>query len=115
MLEIRAAQLKALRDHAERDFRRRLRNHLRATIPDDEMTPAEIDLNIETGINQARDCRLTREVDVARFVGAVCAYLGGFPPEGLPKPALPLLYAYGASPEERLDHFVSWCESQDGR
>jgi uncharacterized membrane protein len=115
MLEIRKAQFQAFHKHAEKDFRRRLHLKLRREISLETMGDEEMDAHIEAGITQARDCRLTREIDVARFVEAVCTRLGGFPANGLPKPALPILYAYGISPQEKVDRFISWCYSQNGR
>lgn len=115
MLEIRHAQFQAFCEHAEKDFRRKLRVQLRQVIAEEDMSDAVIDDNIDSGIRHARDCRITREIDVARFVEAVCTRLGGFPPEGLPKPALPILYAYGVSAGRRIVNFVSWCDSRHGR
>jgi hypothetical protein len=109
MLEIRQAQLQAFRDHAERDFRRRLYRRLRHIIPLEMMSDKDIESQIEAGVSQAQDCRMTREIDVARFVEAVFVHLGGFAAKGLPKSALPILYAYGVSPERRIDDFISWC------
>jgi hypothetical protein len=114
MLQIRAAQMQALREHAEKDFRRRLRARLLTSIPQERMNDDQIEANLEAGLRLAHDCRLTREIDIARFVEAVCVRLGGFPPKGVPRPALPILYAYGVSAERRVDRFISWCDSQHG-
>lgn len=114
MLEIRKAQFQAFQQHAKKDFRRRLHRRLRREISLENMSDEEIDAQIAAGICQAHDCRITREIDVARFVEAVCVRLGGFPPNGLPKPALPILYAYGVSSQQRIEGFISWCHSRNG-
>jgi hypothetical protein len=114
MLVIRDSQMQALREEAVNDFRRRLCVRLRSALPEERMTSEELDRNIEAGIRQARDCRITREVDVARFIEAVCVRLGGFPKQGLPRPALPVLYAYGREGETRVNEFIAWCD-RNGR
>jgi hypothetical protein len=111
MLEIRQAQLQAFREHAVKSFRRRLSKRLAEVT---ELSDTEIEANIEFGIRMASEYRLKREADIARFIETVCVYLGGFPATGLPRPALPLLYAYGVDPARKLDNFALWCGAQRG-
>src|SRR5271155_2430718 len=106
MLVIRESQLEVFRNHLEDDFRRRLCRRIRAAIPDNIMDAGQIETSVVAGIRQARDCGFEREKDIARFVEAICAYLGGFPGTGLPKPLLPILYAYRADPEIKLQRLI---------
>jgi hypothetical protein len=50
------------------------------------MDDGQIEANVAAGLRQARDCGFRREIDIARFVEAICVYLGGIPKAGLRRP-----------------------------
>jgi hypothetical protein len=110
MFVIRNAQLEVFRKHLEQDFRRRMCRRIRETVPAGIMDDGQIEANVAAGLRQARDCGFQREVDIARFVEAICLYLGGIPKAGLPKQVLPILYAYRADPEIKIQRFIDWCQ-----
>jgi hypothetical protein len=114
MLTIREAQLRTLQEQSKAGFRHRLRARLLSILPAESFPTADLDTHIDRGLEQARDCGLTSEADVARFVEAVCLYLHGFSPEGLPKEALPGLYAFHVKPAVKVERFVAWCKSGGG-
>jgi hypothetical protein len=112
MMVIRDAQMQVFRRQLEDDFHRRLRNHLRNILPPGKFTDTELDGHIRAGIEQARDCGLSRECDAAQFVEAVCLHLDGFPPGGLPKQIRPALYSHGIHPSVKIERFIDWCRKQ---
>lgn len=106
---IREAQLEAFRRALEAEFQRKLSRHLREKCP--HLRDSDIQDQISHGIEQAKEYGLVREIDVARFIDAVCVYRGGFTAEPLPKPALAILYGYRTDPHAKLDRFIQWCEA----
>jgi phosphoglycolate phosphatase-like HAD superfamily hydrolase len=109
MLVIRDAQLEVFRAALQAEFREKLRRHLRGRCP--RLNDSDIPVQITLGMAQAKEYGIVREIDVARFIEAVCVYRGGFAAEPFPKPALAILYGYRTDPDARLDRFIHWCET----
>ncbi len=108
MLVIRDAQFEAVSRALDAEFRAKLTRHLQGHAP--FRRDSDIQDQISLGMKQAREYGLIREIDVVRFIEAMCVYLGGFTAEPLPKPALAILYGYRTDPEARLNRFIRWCE-----
>ncbi len=113
MLVIRDAQMGAFQRHLEENFQRRLRHRLQRVLPGGpRLAMRELDEQIRVAIDQAMDCGLSKEADVALFVETVFTHLEDFPERGLPKEIRPALYAYGVDPSLKVDRFIHWCKSQ---
>ena len=109
MLVIREAQLQVFRSALEAEFRRKLGRHLQGRCK--RLSDSDIENQISLGIARAKEHGLVREIDVARFVEAVCVHLGGFTAEPFPKPALAILFGYRTDPDAKLKRFLQWCQS----
>lgn len=105
--------MKVFQTYLEESFRRRLRDRLQAVLPDPARFAAPgFEQQIRTAIDQAVDCGITKEAQIANFVEAVFIHLSGFPENGLPKETLPALYAYGVDPAVKIDRFIDWCKER---
>lgn len=109
MLVIRNVQMAVFRKRFEEDFRRRLCRRIREAVPG-RLDDSRIEANVMAGIRQAREYGFRREIDIARFVEAICVHRGGFPETGFPKQVLPILYAHAADPAVKIQRFIDWCQ-----
>ena len=104
MLNIRDAQMEALRRAAREDFERRLERHLSGLE-----TPGKTGRPDCAGaIESARAFGITRECDIARYSELMYRHTGGCDPKALPKKAQNILLAYGVEPARKLDQFAAW-------
>jgi hypothetical protein len=117
MLVIRDTQLEALGRTMVFRFQRKMLAHLRQMQSEGLIALEESDFagHIERGLREAERFDVRTEADVARYVGLVCRYLGGFHEKAHPKEAVTILKTYGASAEARLDRLEQWCRQTGGR
>jgi hypothetical protein len=113
MLVIREEQMALLAQDRQARFKARLVDYLRTNLPqcsgiDEEQLGSEVD----EGIRQALEFRLSREVDVARYVEILYQCCGGPSGEELPREALAILHTFGIDPALKLDRFQGWAEAQ---
>lgn len=112
MLTITNSQMSAFQQAHIDDFRRRLFEHLKAL-----QHKAGLNLDdrlfhdaIGEGMDQCRRFRLTREVDVVRYLEIRSIAFNGIADTELPVEALQILLTYGIDPSLKLDQFRAWAE-----
>ncbi|HEY3741938.1 MAG TPA: hypothetical protein VGL53_18935 [Bryobacteraceae bacterium] len=107
MLTVRPDQIKVFEDALREDFEERLFNHLRQSLPEGR-SEVWLQGQITRGIREASDCDIHSERDIAAFVEATCAALGGFPEGPLPRQALAILRSYGADARVKIERYRTW-------
>lgn len=112
MLTITDSQMAAFQQAHIDNFRLRLFDHLQALQHKSDLHLDDRFLQdvIGEGIDQCRRFRLTREIDVARYLEIRYIALHGKTDNELPVEALQILLTYGVDPTHKLDRFQSWAE-----
>lgn len=107
MLIIRPQQMEVLEQHQLRCFKSRLQSHLQQLAGC--MPARHLQLLIDRSVADAARFSLVREADVARFAEIVALHGGPAEhPQELPRGALAILMAYGATADAKLQRLQAW-------